>query len=260
MNDIRHMILAAVSCALLLSSCAVKEDRSSCPCLLVLDFSGTDTSVVNMAEVVVMEEPDILSADTVEVSRLGGFYRTSVPRRSLHLKVWSGTDSLSSDGILTIPLGRDCPPVYMHDSDILPQNERYDKVVRMRRNHCRLKIQIEGSHEFSYGLRLEGNVAGYDSHGDPMTGEFSYVVPYDEFRMEYLAVLPRQSDASLMLYIDDGDTSVKAFALGQYIVSGGYDWTADDLEDISVSIDFAQTEVLVTVDGWESVYDYDVEL
>ena len=78
--------------------------------------------------------------------------------------------------------------------------------------------------------------------------------------MEYLAVLPRQSDASLMLYIDDGDTSVKAFALGQYIVSGGYDWTADDLEDISVSIDFAQTEVLVTVDGWESVYDYDVEL
>lgn len=260
MNDIRHMILTAVSCFLLLSSCAVKEDRSTCPCLLVLDFSEADTSLVKMAQVLISDDQRLLAADTVEVSRLEGQYSTSVPRKSLHLRVWSGMDSLASKGVLTIPLGQDCPKVWMHDSDIRPDGERYDERVRMRRNHCQLKIQIEGNDEFAFRLRLEGNVSGYDAEGEPMTGEFSYMVPFDEFKSEYRAVLPRQKDASLMLYIDDGDEDVKAFALGQYIVAGGYDWTSFDLEDISVSIDFAQTEVIVTIDGWESVYDYEVEL
>ena len=44
--------LKIVLCALVmavasgLSSCSVKEDRSACPCRLVMDFDGTDTLAV----------------------------------------------------------------------------------------------------------------------------------------------------------------------------------------------------------------------
>lgn len=249
-----------MSCIQLLSSCTIKEDRSPCPCLLMLDFNGTDTSAVKMAEVLVMDDGTVLSEDVVDISDVGKLHVVSVPRRPLHLKVRSGVDGTDADGILRIPLGQDCPKVYMYDSDILPEGERCDVRVRMCRNHCRLKIRIEGEDEFAFGLRLEGNVAGYDADGLPMPGEFSFRIPYDGLDNEFMAVLPRQTDASLMLHIDDGEDNVKAFALGRYIVSGGYDWTASDLEDISVSIDFAQTELSVTVGDWESVYNYEVEI
>jgi hypothetical protein len=75
-----------------------------------------------------------------------------------------------------------------------------------------------------------------------------------------MAVLPRQIDASLMLEVDDGKGGYKAFALGQYIVSSGYDWTAEDLEDITVTLDYALTEIRLVIGGWESVYEYEMEI
>ena len=72
--------------------------------------------------------------------------------------------------------------------------------------------------------------------------------------------MPRQTDASLMLEVDDGKGNSKAFALGQYIVSSGYDWTSPDLDDVSVTLDYAMTEIRLVVGGWESVYRYDVEI
>ena len=63
-----------------------------------------------------------------------------------------------------------------------------------------------------------------------------------------------------MLEIDEGAGSVKAFALGQYMAASGYDWDAPDLDDVTVILDYALTELRLVISGWESVYRYDIEI
>ena len=73
-------------------------------------------------------------------------------------------------------------------------------------------------------------------------------------------MLPRQKDASLILEVEDAKGNSKIFALGQYIVASGYDWTLPDLDDVSVTLDYAMTEIRLVIGGWESVYRYDIEI
>ena len=61
-----------------------------------------------------------------------------------------------------------------------------------------------------------------------------------------------------MLEIDDGTEVLKRFALGEYLVGGGYDWTEDDLEDVKVVIDWSMTAVTLVVQGWDWVREYEI--
>ena len=62
----------------------------------------------------------------------------------------------------------------------------------------------------------------------------------------------------MMLEIDDGGGVIKRFALGTYIASIGYDWTAPDLRDIDIELDFAMTRISLVVSGWDNEYEFDV--
>jgi hypothetical protein len=61
-----------------------------------------------------------------------------------------------------------------------------------------------------------------------------------------------------MLVVDDGSDSTRYFALGQYIVDSGYDWTSPDLGDITVTLDYALTEISIRIEGWDGVHRYEV--
>jgi hypothetical protein len=55
-----------------------------------------------------------------------------------------------------------------------------------------------------------------------------------------------------------GTSVLKTFALGEYIHASGYDWSAADLEDITVGIDYTRTKLIISVLGWDDVYEFDV--
>lgn len=250
--------LAAASVLLLTGACSVKENRDPCPCALMLDFSGVDSSCVRKVDVLVSSEGGFVWKDTVDVSLGGGMCRADVPRTDLYVRAWSGAAECAEGDSIVIPRGRDCPRIYMSVSEIETEGESYEHKVRMCRNHCVMTLVTEGEGEFRHRLVLEGNICGYDSEGRPMQGPFEYVLKDEDLQDGYQAVLPRQTDASLMLKIDDGDG--RYFALGQYIVSSGYDWTSEDLEDITVTIDYASTMLRLIIDGWESEYIYEFEI
>ena len=65
---------------------------------------------------------------------------------------------------------------------------------------------------------------------------------------------------SHILELDDGTSVQKTFALGEYIVSSGYDWAAEELEDLTVTLDFQITYVKITVADWEKEYFYNIIL
>ena len=245
---------------LLETACSVREDRMPCPCQLCLDFVGPEIDEGALAGLMVTSMKGFVWKDTVDIAKVRNGYRVSVPQTFLHIRSWIGADSCASESGIVIPYGRDCPRVYMHDSDIKAEGEYITETVTLRKNHCVLTLSIEGEGRLSSDLRLKGNVAGYDAEGQPLYGNFSCLLDEGGLESGYRAVLPRQTDASLMLEVDDGKGDCKAFALGQYIVSSGYDWTSPDLDDVSVTLDYAMTEIRLVVGGWESVYRYDIEI
>lgn len=252
----RYMkIQAVVACIFLLASCSVKEVRDSCPCLLLFDFSECDGGVPSDADLLVTSEEGVVWEDVVDLA-VHARYSVYVPKTNLHLRVWSGDDGLATVRGLEIPPGEDCPEIYMHDADVIATGEVFTDTVRMKKNHCVMHIKTEGGGDFPFDMKVTGNVSGYDHVGNPVEGKFECVPERDEdcFRI----VLPRQTDDLLMLHVIGDGVGGKAFALGQYLSAGGYDWSAPDLEDVSVTIDYALTEVRVVVNGWESVYAYDV--
>ena len=245
---------------LLETACSVREDRIPCPCQLYLDFVGPDIDDGTFAGLMVTAMKGFVWKDTVDVVKVRNGYTVSVPRTLLHIRSWIGADSCASESGIVIPYGQDCPKVYMHDSDVKTTGEYIRETVTLRKNHCVLTLTTKGEGKLPSHIRLKGNVAGYDAEGQPLNGNFCCLLKEEGLENGYKAVLPRQTDASLLLEVDDGKGNSKAFALGQYIVSSGYDWTSPDLDDVSVTLDYAMTEIRLVVGGWESVYRYDVEI
>ena len=58
--------------------------------------------------------------------------------------------------------------------------------------------------------------------------------------------LPVQMDGSLRLNVMAYDgTLLRSFALGEYILQSGYDWNAEDLEDIRIEVDIVHSSLLL---------------
>lgn len=255
MNRKKSIVFAFVL-SVLAVSCSVKEDRQACPCRLMLDLTGTDTSLVRTLYVRGVALGDVIFMDTLDRERLTDMYVRDVPHGEIRVTVW-GASGTADD--LIIPYGSECPQLYMSAFTADTMGEAYYREVVLCRNHCRLTILLNG-HDLPYQLTLRGKVNGYGMDGMPSGGEFSCVAyPGKEDGMS--AVVPRQVDASLLLDVEDEDTEVvRTFALGEYLAHGGYDWQQKDLDDATVILDYSVTGIKVTYKGWDKEYHYDVIL
>lgn len=260
MRMIPSVALAVTASALIAAACSVKEDRMSCPCLLVLDFAEVESSFSGVAGLYVSSEEGSVVSDAVGIDDYrDSRYIVSVPRTELDLCLWYGGGDMVDDSGLTIPPGEDCPEVYMHSSTFVASGEMHEEVICLRKNHCRMTIYAEGDVSVPLTMTVEGSVAGYDRRGSPCKGLFEYSLDFADLAEGQVVVLPRQTDPSLMLLIDDGKENVKMFALGHYLESGGYDWTLPDLEDVSITLDFALTHIRISIQGWDDVYTYEID-
>ena len=195
--------------------CSVKEDRSVCPCVMMLEYSGVD--------------PD----------------RTD----SLVMSV------LSADGFIH----KDTPAVNMFSRFVDTGAESVYVPVALGKNYCNLTIRLLTDGQTDLWLSVEGNICGYSRNGAPMAGNFSVTPEMDA--EGYCSVrIPRQTDSSLRLVISDEDGILREFAVGEYIVESGYDWSAYDLEDVEIDIDYSKAEVTFVINDWEMTFDINVEI
>lgn len=255
-----YSLLMLISALVASVSCSVKEDRDSCPCLVLLDCSHVDVGMLQDAEVFIYNYGDLVWKDSLRTAVQSGSYVALVPRGSLHLSIWSGTEGYAAGDGLQIPVGEDCPHVYMFDADARAVSDEYRVAVEMRKNYCVMRILTEYGTDFPLKMKVVGNVDGYTSDGLPDSGLFEYPLNVRSYNDGWEVNVPRQSDSSLSLQVDDGSGDIRSFALGQYIVSSGYDWNAPDLKDVTVSLDYALTELTIRVSGWEETYTFDIEI
>ncbi|MBE6232566.1 MAG: hypothetical protein E7117_09455 [Bacteroidales bacterium] len=253
-------VLLVLFWLVVMTGCSVKENRKFCPCRLEVDFSVVDTSVIHSAEICMTTQDGFISYDHISSSDFFEDYVRNVPRSLLRLNVWYGSNGFTEqDNSIIIPYGSECPCVYMEFTELSTDMEACRHVVRMRKNHCVMTIYVEGEDKHPYGLRVRGNVNGYRYDGKPRVGEFACVSYPDECGVSEV-VLPRQIDNSLLLDIDDGTEVIKTFALGEYIAASGYDWTSPDLQDLSLDLEYYLSHVILTVQGWDSEYTYNIIL
>lgn len=253
-------VVSAICCLLSCVSCSIKEDREACPCRLVLDLSENDTVSVRYAELMLSASGGFFLADTLDCSDFDEEYQVSVPSGTVNVQAWYGGGGfVSADQGLRIPYGNDCPEVYMSCFDMEAEGEEYKRSVWLKKNHCKATLYVKSEESFSYRLVVRGNVCGYERDGSPMEGEFMYELQLQEDLIGYVT-LPRQCNDSLHLEVWDGDSVLKVFTLGRYISAVGYDWTADNLDDLTLCLDYTHNFIGISIGEWDREHDFNISI
>lgn len=251
-------LFEVISLILVLFSGCIKEDRGECPCRLVVGLDEVDQSRLPEVLVSVMTQDGFEYNEVRDSTSYMDDRIILVPRGEAFLNVYHGDEGKAGPEGLCIPVGEDCPAVYMYTAVVDTDCEYLRRPAVLKKNHCVLTVYVEGADEdFPFRMSLRGNVCGYTLYGAPLPGEFVCPMELHEDR-QYVAAAPRQTDASLLLEVSDDQEVVRTFALGEYIRSCGYDWTEDDLKDIMIGIDYSRTLISVSVHGWDEVYEFDV--
>lgn len=244
-------ILCLIPLALALCACSVKEDRSTCPCELYvrsdepLKTEGTVlVSVIQDGSVI---KQGMLSRQDFDSGRC----MLTVPRKPSRVTVFTGITGMSAAGgrLLGIPADHQCDEVYSCMEPVDPTGEEYVCTVVPHKNFARLDLEVIGLPEGGE-LKVTGNVQGYDLASlDPCEGRFD-CSPEQGAGLWRLR-LPRQTDDSLLLEVAAGSAQVGIVPLGDLIARSGYSFDAQDLPDMSVTIDLTRKDAFIVIAGWE---------
>ncbi|MBO7640552.1 MAG: hypothetical protein J6S66_02200 [Bacteroidales bacterium] len=237
-----------------LPGCSVLEDRDICPAQLLLHLPPQEAPVLVALESA--SEPPSVQQDTLPpgVTDWSAF----IPRKPLWIRAAVPASVYDAVSGVKIPEGSHCPEVRLYRREHTSIGEQVRDTVVFNKPYCRLEIKVVwAQNPGAYDLTVRGNVAGLDRDGQPVPGVFRYRTRPSTAGNSFIN-LPRQSDDSLLLDLTAGADPVRTFALGEYLAEAGYDWTAEDLSDASVTIDFARTTLAISVAGWTRVFQFQV--
>ena len=244
--------------------------------------AGDDGCVVlrlrgNSDEDAVDYEYQVTEAVRVDVGAL----EYEVPRGSVGVSVIEMPDRVGHDGIvgydgdeIRVPVGEQMDSLYGFFKMYHTRCESVLCDVELHKEFCTVSFTLgEDGYTSPYDIEVWGNVAGVSAWDlMPVQGEFRYA-PMQKNGV-YQVRVPRQVDNSLELVMveipdqvgydgeragDDGErVVVDRLPLGEYIARSGYDWTAEDLADVSVALDLEMQQVMITVSGWDGVVVMDI--
>ena len=238
---------------LLPCACSVKEDRSECPCELVVRCGEplkTEGSVlVSVIQDKMVVKQGMMSREDFDAGRCS----MSVPRKPSTVTVFSGiTDMNTIDGKwLDITYEHQCDALYSCSQFAPLSGESYECVVSPHKNFARLFLTIIGMPDGAEA-NVTGPVQGYDLLDQtPVHGLFSCSPFIDEIGDEYCMRLPRQVDDALALNIIQAQKPSIRIDIGRIIAQSGYRYDDPDLLDISLVVDPYKSSAMVIVANWE---------
>lgn len=252
------IFLTTLVSGVVLAGCSVKEERGGCPCRLFLDMTAAQVPAMFPLSIYVSSGSSLEHEAVIDSGNVSDIYEVYVPRTDLDVVVWSGgSEWVTKDG-LSVPLGYDCPPIFIHSSQVRAEGESVRDTVHMRKNHCVLNIRFMNAEVFA-SMTIRGGVAGFDWRGNPRPGEFKVYCKADTLSgSSTRVVLPRQTGDPLYLDVEGFDGKVKTFPLREYIAAAGYDWSEPDLKDLDLTLNYTLTSVSLVVSGWDEEFIFDV--
>lgn len=274
------VLLAVLQLLITCPSCSVKENRDACPCRLELEFSGEDA--LRCRDGIILTLLGVSGAaegyalrDTVvdETAEDKVVWSSDVPKGKMIIaSVWPDDIRLESDihtgKMVRIPAGKDCPMLWSCSKEMSLEKENVRQSMTLAKNYCHLVLRVEDTsgEPFPFRMEVRGNVCGYNLDGTLQSGKFVAEVKNaadvdalpGSGSVEGYINLPRQNDNSLCLDIISEDDKVRTFALGNYIEDSGYDWSSENLKDITMTIDYARTSIGFHIGAWEKYEHFEV--
>lgn len=251
-----HRKTALPTLGILLSvvlSCSVKEDRFSCPCCLQVHFIDPDVT----GEALLLGWNDAQAfREEVRAEECRPYWSRPVEKGFLTLSASRGIRASALEGRrVTIPTGSQSDSLYASLYPVDATGETADVAVAFRKQFATVWLDIRktAGELQDYRFSVDGNTCGTDLQDlSPVPGAFHFEpVPRAGETVVHLRI-PRQADGPLALSIRYGEADPAIFALGEIIRAMGYNWKADDLQDIYVSIDLTEGKVHVEIGDWEN--------
>lgn len=228
---------------------AVYEDRSACPCLLVIRVPDMPTSVFVAGKSVADAVRDTslqvwIPREEVSVTAVCGASPSLAVAASEGNEATTEGIGLMPDGTVTIPFGSGCPPLYLFQTVVSGRSETVTLEIRPRKAFCTLSLELGGppGWESPYQVDVRGDVDGFSAGGVPHGGPFHCRLDIGpgEPSAGFFCRLPRQpADAPLWLDIMVPEGAVRSFPLGAILQQCGYDWEAPDLADATLRLDLS---------------------
>ena len=234
------------------TACSVKEDRGPCPCILQVSF--TDPDVAGEAEMLGWRD-DRLFRDRIRIEDSRPCWSKSVQKGMLVLSACTGIDEAFAEGRhMRIPPGSQADSLYAWFGEVDATGDLAYAKVSFRKQFATVFLDIRKPAEVVKACRflVEGNSCGFDLLDfTPVDGTFRFTPTPREGEEIVTFRVPRQGDSKLSVTIQpEGSASVR-FPLGEYIDRLGYNWKAEELQDIYVAVDLARGQADIRVADWE---------
>ena len=253
----RNIIILSAAAALIASSCSIKEDRIPCPCWLNIDISPC----LRRADEVSLRgwnAEKALFGDMLAVAEWPDGWATQVPKGQVEYTAYSGLRECALSGnALVIPQGCEFDPVWAYNTSIYCEGETASDRVELHKQFACVTVKMREKPEGTLSALVTGTSAGFSlTDLSPVRGEFE--VSVDEVSGGYFVFnLPRQFDDWASMEILCDGVKYRTLDLGEMISDTGYDWTAEDLDDIYIGLDFTKTDIEIRIEPWEkgAVYE-----
>lgn len=240
---------------LLPCACTVKENRSICPCdLLILPEGPVETAgsvLVSIVQDGTLVGQEMLSREEFEA----GGCRITVNRGPTKVTVFTGITSMNllQGRKLDIRSEHQCDELFSCSDDAELDGDNYEYPVSLHKNFARLYLTVLNIRE-GMNICVNGSVSGYDLlNASPCEGCFSCPTENVDAAQGCCIRLPRQKDDSLVLDIEQEGETVRSVPLGALIESTGYSFEDEDLMDIAMTVDLEKSYASLSVLGWKSV-------
>ncbi|MCR4860729.1 MAG: hypothetical protein K5910_08715 [Bacteroidales bacterium] len=268
-----HRLLPVVLALGGLGACSVKEDRTECPVYVTVLTDrflqqGLDGGIVSFAAAAPIKRDSISFLSYV---RQG--YAQACPRDYARVAVLSGLEhSLVSGEALEVLPGRQAGLVWAYGISFSAEADEYVVDAVPHKQYCLVHFLFDGSptapEGYPWRFRLLADCAGMNIYTlEPLPGDYRTVVEPNALG-EWTAVLPRQRDNTMRLEVFlpvEGASGEEAadyvVDLGEAFAQQGYDWTREDLLDITVNVGFTSAGIALSVREWEGDDSYrDIEI
>ena len=244
-------------------SCSVKEDRMECPVYVTV---LTDRfAQQGLQEGTVSFSADrLLARDEINfLSYLREGYEQACPRDFARVAVLSGVENgRLSEETLFIPSGRQADLLWAFGTSFSAGEDSYLLDAVPHKQYCLIKFLFDESPtapgDYPWRFRLLADCSGMNIYTlEPVDGTYRSSVGPNAVG-EWYGVLPRQRSNNMRMevYLPNADDETEGrtdyvLDLGKAFEKSGYDWSQEDLKDISVKVGFSEAGIRLTVQEWE---------
>ena len=252
--------IAGMALSLLLAvSCSFKEERTGCPCWLTMELSDVKR-VSDKASIELLEDGEIIYSDMASGKDIAnGQFERTVLKGIVRTSVCSGAARVSSSKAF-FNKGNKVDTVWAHTAEVDCTGETAVDIVRMHRQfaHVTLRFLDRESAQGIDALSVSTDCGGLDLMTlSPLPGDWGMALELSDGGTTGFFVPRLRQDGRLVLTVTSAGKEKDEIDLHRLLEDAGYRWDREDLDDVTVGLDFNLGVVGIRIDPWKEGQKYE---